>query len=43
MPIQREDETSDPSTDLFGKLDSLIQKHQGRPARQQAEGVPMLT
>jgi hypothetical protein len=43
MPIQREDETNDPSTDLFGKLDSLIQKHQGRPARQQAEGVPMLT
>ena len=43
MPIQRDDEAADPPTDLFGKLDSLIQKHQGRPARQQVEGVPMLT
>ena len=30
-------------TDLFGKLDSLIQKHQGRTARRLPEAVPMLT
>lgn len=30
-------------TDLFGKLDSLIQKHQGRTARRAPEAVPMLT
>ena len=30
-------------TDLFGKLDSLIQKHQGRSARRAPEAVPMLT
>jgi len=29
--------------DLFGKLDSLIQKHQGRGARRPAGGVPLLT
>ena len=29
--------------DLFGKLDSLIQKHQGRTARGPAEGAPVLT
>jgi len=30
--------------DLFGKLDSLIQKHQGRSARAMtAEGAPLLT
>ena len=29
--------------DLFGKLDSLIQKHQGRTARRSPEAVPMLT
>ena len=29
--------------DLFGKLDSLIQKHQGRTARRPAEGAPVLT
>jgi hypothetical protein len=36
-------EGGDASTDLFGKLDSLIQKHQGRSIRTQTEGVPMLT
>ena len=39
----REGDTNETPTDLFGKLDSLIQKHQGRTTRQQAEGVPMLT
>ncbi|MEO8627034.1 MAG: hypothetical protein ABI612_02900, partial [Betaproteobacteria bacterium] len=34
---------SDEPTDLFGKLDSLIQKHQGRVPRRLVEGVPMLT
>jgi hypothetical protein len=29
--------------DLFGKLDSLIQRHQGRTARRTAEGAPVLT
>jgi hypothetical protein len=29
--------------DLFGKLDSLIQKHQGRTARTSIEGAPVLT
>jgi hypothetical protein len=35
----------DPSgaEDLFGKLDSLIQKHQGRAARRPTEGAPVLT
>jgi hypothetical protein len=32
-----------PGSDLFGKLDSLIQKHQGRPARRAADAVPLLT
>jgi hypothetical protein len=36
-------EASDSATDLFDKLDSLIQKHQGPAHRQQPEGVPMLT
>jgi hypothetical protein len=29
--------------DLFGKLDSLIQKHQGRTARRATDGAPVLT
>jgi hypothetical protein len=29
--------------DLFDKLDSLIQKHQGRSARHPSEGAPVLT
>jgi len=29
--------------DLFDKLDSLIQKHQGRSARRPTEGAPVLT
>ncbi len=29
--------------DLFGKLDSLIRKHQGRTARRPTEGAPVLT
>jgi hypothetical protein len=29
--------------DLFGKLDSLIQKHQGRGARRPTEAAPLLT
>ena len=36
------DEQAD-ADDLFGKLDSLIQKHQGRSARRPAEGAPLLT
>jgi len=36
------DERAD-AEDLFGKLDSLIQKHQGRSARRPAEGAPLLT
>lgn len=39
----REGETGEQPTDLFGKLDSLIQKHQGRSRKAQPEGVPMLT
>jgi len=42
-PIHGEDEAADASTDLFGKLDSLIQKHQGRAPHPQSDGVPMLT
>jgi hypothetical protein len=38
-----EGETAETATDLFGKLDSLIQKHQGRARKTQPEGVPMLT
>lgn len=30
-------------SDLFDKLDSLMQKHQGRARAAQAQGVPMLT
>jgi hypothetical protein len=35
----------DPASDedLFGKLDSLIRKHQGRTARRPTEGAPVLT
>ncbi len=29
--------------DLFGKLDTLIQKHQGRTVRRPVEGAPILT
>lgn len=43
LPVHSEGETSDAANDLFGKLDSLIQKHQGRTHRLQSEGVPMLT
>ncbi len=39
----REGETNETPTDLFGKLDSLIQKHQGRARKALPEGVPMLT
>ena len=39
----RENEGGDSSTDLFGKLDSLIQKHQGASQPVEPEGVPMLT
>jgi hypothetical protein len=43
IPTHDEGEAADAATDLFGKLDSLIQKHQGRSPRAQSEGVPMLT
>jgi hypothetical protein len=33
----------DGAEDLFGKLDSLIQKHQGRTARRASDGEPVLT
>ena len=44
-PLQPAPADDDPAKadDLFGKLDSLIQKHQGRPARRAPDGVPMLT
>ena len=42
-PTWQELEPAQASTDLFGKLDSLIQKHQGRAPRRPPEGVPMLT
>ena len=31
------------TNDLFGKLDSLIQKHQGRAAMRPGQGAPVLT
>jgi hypothetical protein len=42
QPAPAEDDPAKPD-DLFGKLDSLIQKHQGRTARRALDGVPMLT
>lgn len=41
-PPSSEDEQAE-ANDLFSKLDSLIQKHQGRTARRVAGAVPMLT
>jgi hypothetical protein len=38
-----ERDTSDTPDDLFGKLDSLIQKHHGRAPKIQHETVPKLT
>jgi hypothetical protein len=35
--------TDDTASDLFGKLDSLIQKHHGRTHHSPSEAVPMLT
>jgi hypothetical protein len=40
---QGEDEASAAATDLFSKLDSLIQKHQRPGHRPQPDVVPMLT
>lgn len=42
-PLQPAPADDDPADDLFGKLDLLIQKHQGRIARRASDGVPMLT
>ena len=42
-PAWQEVESAQAPTDLFGKLDSLIQKHQGRAPRRPPDGVPMLT
>jgi hypothetical protein len=41
-PVYMPDDEPKPD-DLFGKLDSLIQKHQGRSAHRQTDAVPMLT
>ena len=41
-PASGPDEQSD-GDDLFGKLDSLIQKHQGRASRGLIEGAPVLS
>lgn len=40
---EHQGDAGETSTDLFGKLDSLIQKHQGRSRATQPQGVPMLT
>jgi hypothetical protein len=42
QPASADDDPDKPG-DLFGKLDSLIQKHQGRSARRAPDAVPMLT
>ena len=42
-PAWQEVESAQAPTDLFGKLDSLIQKHQGRAPRRPPDGVPTLT
>jgi hypothetical protein len=42
QPVPADDDPSKPD-DLFGKLDSLIQKHQGRTTRRAPDAVPMLT
>ena len=41
-PAHMPDDEDKPD-DLFGKLDSLIQKHQGRTMRRAVDAVPMLT
>ena len=41
-PLTSEDELAE-ANDLFGKLDSLMQKHQGRTAGRAEGAVPMLT
>jgi len=42
-PTPGSDASEESAHDLFGKLDSLIQKHHGRGHRAAGESVPMLT
>jgi hypothetical protein len=42
-PAKSGDAQPDDSHDLFGKLESLIQKHQGRALRRPPESAPTLT
>ena len=43
QPDAGDDGQRDDSPDLFGKLDSLIQKHQGRGLRRAPDSAPTLT
>ena len=42
-PAPGADDPADNGDDLFGKLDSLLQRHQGRTSRRLVEGAPVLT